>query len=62
MSPAPAMPDALGCPKCTHVVEVSEEDADASVSDLYHHIFDRHANYDQPATYALLAKARQINY
>lgn len=53
----PEIPFALGCPSCSHYVEVSTEDPDASLSELYGHIFRSHASYSQAKTYDLLAKA-----
>lgn len=53
------LPFALGCPSCRYFVEVSEEDADASLSELGDHIFG-HACYDRGETNRLLAKAREL--
>ena len=54
------LPYALGCPSCPHYVEVSEEDADASLSELYDHIFSKHAGYDRAKVGPLLAQARKL--
>lgn len=54
------LPYALGCPSCRYFVEVSEEDADASLSELGNHIFGKHAGYDRGETNRLLAKAREL--
>ncbi len=57
------MPDlsyGLGCPSCRYFVEVSEEDPDASLSELYGHIFSKHAGYKKAETYQLLAKAVEL--
>ncbi len=40
------MSDYLGCKTCPHVVEVSEEDADASFSDAINHQMTRHGVRD----------------
>ena len=49
----------LICPvaDCDARVEVSEEDADASLSDLVEHFAARHRVYDQQQQMGLLAKA-----
>lgn len=54
------LPFALGCPSCTHHTVVSEVDPDASLSELSHHIFRRHADYDRAKTNLLLAAARDL--
>jgi hypothetical protein len=54
------LPYALGCPSCRYFVEVSEEDADASLSELGNHIFGKHVGYDRAETNQLLAKAYEL--
>lgn len=54
------LPYALGCPSCRYFVEVSEEDADASLSELGNHIFGGHAGHDRAETNRLLALAREL--
>jgi hypothetical protein len=43
----PPVEELLICPVCPHQVEVSPEDADASLSDMYGHLRSKH--YDQSA-------------
>lgn len=40
------MTDYLGCKNCPHVIEVSDEDQDASLSDAVTHQAVRHGVYD----------------
>lgn len=54
------LPYGLGCPKCTYWVEVSEEDADASLSELSDHIFSKHAGYRRDVSMRILAGAREL--
>lgn len=54
------LPYALGCPSCRFFVEVSEVDADASLSGLLEHILVKHAGYDRKVAYPLLAKAQEL--
>ena len=54
------LPFALGCPSCVFHVEVSTVDPDASLSELYNHVFWTHAPHDQQKTHELLAKARDL--
>jgi hypothetical protein len=56
----PELPYGLGCPICPYYVEVSEEDPDASLSELYTHIWGKHTAYDRAAVNALLAKAVEL--
>ena len=56
----PDLPYALGCPSCPYYVEVSEEDPDASLSELHNHLFDKHAGYERKAALALLAEAVEL--
>lgn len=51
----------LGCPSCPYYVEVSEEDPDASLSELGNHIFGKHAGYDRAETNRLLAQAVELS-
>lgn len=53
----PELPHALGCPDCPYYVEVSTEDADASLSELGDHVFARHANYQRDQANEILARA-----
>jgi hypothetical protein len=55
-----ALPYALGCPSCVFYVEVSEVDPDASMGELYNHVFWEHAPHDRDKTHRLLAKAREL--
>lgn len=52
---------ALGCPSCRYYVEVSEEDPDASLSELGNHIFARHAGCDRGEANRLLAQAVELS-
>lgn len=54
------IPYALGCPSCTYMIEVSEEDPDCTLSDLVEHILVKHAGYDQRRAMAMLAGAREL--
>ncbi|MFI5934757.1 hypothetical protein [Actinoplanes sp. NPDC051494] len=54
------LPYALGCPSCTFYVEVSEEDADSSLSFLADHLFSKHAGYDRTKVGPPLAKAVEL--
>lgn len=56
------LPFALGCPTCPYEVEVSEEDPDASLSELHNHIFWKHAPHDREKTGRLLANAREVPF
>lgn len=56
----PELPYALGCPSCSYVVEVSEVDPDASLSELHNHIFSKHTGYDRRESLKLLAKACEL--
>lgn len=54
------LPYAIGCPSCTHHVEVSATDPAASMSEMYNHIFWEHAPHNRDLTFELLAKARDL--
>lgn len=56
------LPFALMCPQCPHSVEVSEDDPDATLSEMYDHIFSRHANYQRARTDQLLARVREVPF
>jgi hypothetical protein len=51
----------LGCPSCRFYVEVSQEDPDASLSELGNHIFSKHAGCDRDETNRLLAQAVELS-
>lgn len=57
--------DDLGCPLCEYVVEVSEEDPDASLSEMYNHIWRQCATGEgderRRSAYDLLARVRTIS-
>lgn len=54
------LPYALGCPSCPYWVQVSKEDADASLSDLANHIFWKHAPHNHEESDRLLALAVEL--
>jgi len=56
------LPFALMCPQCRFVVEVSEEDPDATVSYAYEHILQQHADYDRARAEKLLAQLREVPF
>ncbi len=56
-----ALPYALGCPSCTHRIVVSPDDPDASLSEMFEHIYPAHGDYNPTRTYELLAKARELS-
>ncbi len=56
------LPFALMCPQCRHSVEVSEEDPDSTLSDMYEHIFSSHADYQRARTEQLLARLREVPF
>jgi hypothetical protein len=54
------LPYALGCPACRYYEVVSEIDPDASLSELYHHLFNKHADYSRVVTNQMLTDAREL--
>jgi hypothetical protein len=54
------LPYGIGCPSCHAWLVVSDEDPDASVSDLHDHIYWTHAPSDPVKTNQLLAKAVEL--
>lgn len=54
------LPHALSCPSCPVFVEVSEVDADASLSGLLDHILSEHADHDRFKAYELLMQAYEL--
>ena len=54
------IPYAIGCPRCREWMEVSEVDADATLSEMREHLFVRHAGYRHDAVGPLLAKVTEL--
>jgi hypothetical protein len=55
-----ALPFALGCPSCRHYEQVSTVDPDASLSELYAHIFSNHADFERGTADRLLTKVTDL--
>lgn len=56
----PELPYALGCPSCHYYAEVSEEDPDATLSEMREHLFSKHAGYRHEVAMGLLARVREL--
>lgn len=52
----------MKCPSCPETMWASEEDPDAAQSEMYRHLFSKHAGYDKQAASALLAKVKVIEH
>jgi hypothetical protein len=51
---------ALGCPRCPYFAEVSEVDPDATLSEMWDHLFSKHADYDRTLVSVLLAEVEEL--
>lgn len=50
------MTEVMHCPRCYVTMEVSDDDPDATQSEMLEHLHVRHAGYNRHAALALLAQ------